>query len=87
MVRAKFVVESYDTRKANLRDPQSEELRTITLTAVSDGSEENKKFFRWTPNGRITMGVLNPEAWSQLELGRSYYVDFTLAGEDSNAAK
>jgi len=77
MVRAKFVVESYETRKSNTRDPESEELRTLKLVAVSDGSEENKKFFRWTPNGTISIGVLNPEAWKQLELGKSYYVDFT----------
>ena len=77
MVRAKFVVESYETRKSNTRDPESEELRTLTLIAVSDGSEENKKFFRWTPNGKITIGILNPEAWKQLELGKSYFVDFT----------
>ena len=79
MVRAKFIVESYDTRLSNTRDPNSEELRSIKMTAVSDGSEENKKFFRWTPNGTIQIGVLNPEAWKQLELGKSYYVDFTEA--------
>lgn len=79
MVRAKFVVESYETRKSNTRDPESEELRSIKMIAVSDGSEENKKFFRWTPNGQINIGILNPEAWRQLELGKSYYVDFTEA--------
>jgi hypothetical protein len=78
-VRAKFVVESYETRKSNTRDPESEELRTVTLIPVSDGSEENKRFFRWTPNGKITMGILNPEAWKQLELGKAYYVDFSEA--------
>ena len=79
MVRAKFFVESYETRKSNNRDPDSEELRSVKLIAVSDGSEENKRFFRWTPNGQISMGILNPEAWKQLELGKSYYVDFTEA--------
>ncbi len=87
MVRAKFVVESYETRKSNTRDPESEELRTVTLIPVVDGSEENKKFFRWTPNGQIKIGILNPEAWKQLELGKSYFVDFTDAApqpEDPN---
>lgn len=81
MVRAKFVVESYETRKSNTRDPESEELRTVKLVAVTGESEENKKFFRWTPNGTISMGVLNPEAWKQLELGKQYYVDFTEASD------
>ncbi len=84
-VRAKFVVESYETRKSNTRDPESEELRTLSLIAVSDGSEENKKFFRWTPNGKITIGILNPEAWQQLELGKCYYVDFTEAPDVATA--
>lgn len=76
MVRAKFKVESYETR---LSGPQgSEELRTVKLTAVTGDSEENKKFFRWTPNARIEMGVLNPEAWKQLPLGAEVYVDFTV---------
>lgn len=86
MVRAKFVVESYETRKSDTRNPESEELRSIKMIAVSDGSEENKKFFRWTPNGSINIGVLNPEAWKQLELGKAYYVDFTEA-PDAIAAK
>ncbi len=86
MVRAKFVVESYETRKSNTRDPESEELRTLKLIAVSDGSEENKKFFRWTPNGQITIGILNPEAWKQLELGKSYFVDFTEAPDPMKQA-
>lgn len=77
-VRAKFTVESYETRLSG-RGPEAEELRTVKLVAVADGSEENKKFFRWTPNGRIEMGVLNPAAWENLELGKSYYVDFTEA--------
>lgn len=81
MVRAKFVVESYETRLADSRNPQSEELRTVTMSPVSSGSEENKKFFRWTPNGQIKMGILNPAAWENLELGKSYYVDFTPAEE------
>ena len=81
MVRAKFVVESYETRKSNTRDPESEELRTLTLTAVSDGSEENKKFFRWTPFGKIELGTLNPEAWKQFPLGAEIYVDFSPTGE------
>ena len=86
MVRAKFVVESYETRKSNTRDPESEELRSVKLIAVTDGSEENKRFFRWTPNGTISIGILNPEAWKQLELGKSYYVDFTEA-PDATPAK
>ena len=50
MVRAKFKVESYETRLEGKQG--SEELRSVKLVAVTGDSEENKKFFRWTPNGR-----------------------------------
>lgn len=76
MVRAKFKVESYETRLAGGQG--SEELRSLRLVAVTADSEENKKFFRWTPNGRIDIGILNPEAWKQLPLGAEIYVDFTV---------
>lgn len=72
MVRAKFKVQSYETSLN-----QNEELRTIKLTAVYSDSPENKQFFKWTPNGSISIGVLNQEAWKQFELGKEYYVDFS----------
>ena len=85
-VRAKFTVNSYETSlQSGCRDPKTGgylppvECRTVKLTAVADGSEENKRFFKWTPSGQISLGVLNPEAWKQLELGKSYYVDFSPA--------
>lgn len=77
MVRAKFRVDSYETRL-----DKNEELRTIKLNAVYDGSPENKEFFKWTPCGQISIGVLNQKAWEQFPLGREMYVDFTNATPD-----
>lgn len=54
----------------------AEELRTIKLSAVYGDSEENKKFFRWTPSGSIQIGTLNPETWKHFPLGAEVYVDF-----------
>lgn len=51
----------------------------ITMYAVVDGSEENKKFFAATPSGSINLGTINPEAAAQFEPGKEYYVDFTPA--------
>ncbi len=73
-VRAKFVLNSYETSMQ-----QGEELRTLKLSAVYDGSPENKEFFKWTPSGQISLGILNKKAWEQFELGKEYYVDFTSA--------
>jgi len=80
-VRAKFRVNSYETCLQNAgRDSAAVECRTVKLSAVYDGSEENKRFFQYTPNGQITIGLLTPDAWKQFDLGKEYYVDFTAAG-------
>lgn len=77
-VRAKFKVSRYETSLQN-----NEELRTVHLSAVYDGSPENKEFFKWTPNGKIEIGMLNESAWRQFPLGREVYVDFTNAADGS----
>jgi hypothetical protein len=80
MVRAKFRVGKYETSLQG-----NEELRTVHLSAVFDGSPENKQFFKWTPNGRIEIGMLNQSAWEQFPLGREVYVDFTDATQMAEA--
>lgn len=78
--RAKFTVSSitntlhWDRTKGNLA--------TVKLVPVAGTSPENQQFFDATPCGEINIGVLNPEAAKQFELGKSYYVDFTLAPDD-----
>lgn len=64
---------------SNPEDTETVECRTVKMSAVADGSEENKKFFRFTPSGQINIGILNQAAWEQLPLGAEVYVDFTLA--------
>ena len=53
----------------------------VTLQPVYEGSEENKTFWNYTPAGLITMTITNPAASNSFEVGKEYYVDFTLAGE------
>jgi hypothetical protein len=58
------------------------EMQTITLAPVyanNDPNHENSKFWKASPSGSIVLGTVNPEAWSQFELDKEYYVDFTLA--------
>ena len=57
----------------------------VELSAVYEGSDENKKYFRYTPNGKIVLGILNAEAAEMFEPGKEYYVDFTLATARSNS--
>jgi len=52
---------------------------TITLRPVVDGSEENKQFYKWTPGGNVLLSTINSDAAKQFIVGKSYYVDFTLA--------
>lgn len=79
MIRAKFRVNSYETRL-----DRTEELRTIQMSPVVDGSEENKRFFKYTPYGEIKLGTINRNAWEQFPLGAEVYVDFTPVKEPSN---
>ncbi|QYR20811.1 hypothetical protein KZ483_24130 [Paenibacillus sp. sptzw28] len=51
----------------------------VTLHPVTDGSEENKTFWKYTPGGQITLTITNPDAVNQFEPGKEYYVDFTSA--------
>lgn len=76
MVTAKFTVQ----RIERTQDWSSKkELQTIVLTPVTGGSEENSKFFAYTPSGEVRLGTVNAEAASMFELGKSYYIDFRKA--------
>lgn len=54
----------------------------VVLQAVTNTSEENKTFWKYTPSGKIEMGIDNPAAFDALILGAEYYVDFTKAEKD-----
>lgn len=79
-VRAKFKVASKTSSDwGKLADGSIKVVETVKLQVVYDGSPENKKFFEASPSGSIDLGILNPEASKQFEIGKEYYVDFTLA--------
>lgn len=72
-VRAKFVVQSitrlHGTPATN-----------ITLFPQCDnGIEENARFARYTPSGKVELTVDNPPAQEFFELGKAYYLDFSKA--------
>ena len=58
---------------------QSSDEGNVRLEAVIDGSEENKEYFSYTPFGVLDLGILNPPAFSQFEVGQEYYLDITKA--------
>ncbi|HAY23447.1 MAG TPA: hypothetical protein DCY27_15060 [Desulfobacterales bacterium] len=71
MVRAKFVVDSISRTRFGWN--------SIIMSPVSGGSEENKAFWAATPGGRFEFNCVNNKAIEQLEVGKEYYVDFTIA--------
>lgn len=52
---------------------------SIKMFPVTSGSQENEQFFKWTPSGTLEMGIVNPDAAKQFEVGKEYYLNFELA--------
>jgi hypothetical protein len=85
MVRAKFTVTSKTT-------PEGSDTTAVKFNAVNRAdaappteaddpcSGEDSVFGKYTPWGTIEMGIRNPAAADQFEVGKSYYCDFTPAG-------
>lgn len=74
MVRGKFMV-------TELRQHSyGGDARTVVLTPQYDQTiEEDRRYAKATPNGRIEMYIDNPPALAALPLGKQIYVDFTPA--------
>ena len=78
-VRAKFKLNSFTTELDSYERDKPVEKRTLNFTPVYQGSEENKKFWQYTPSGSLQLGVVNPDVWKEFEIGEEYYLDFTPA--------
>ncbi len=75
-VRAKFYVGSL---KKTRMGSQPQVGTMVELFPVTQGSDENKEFYQYTPSGKIELGTVNEEAAKQFDIGKEYYVDFTEA--------
>lgn len=51
----------------------------IGMLPVTHGSEENERFFHYTPYGGLVFGTINDEAAKQFEIGKEYYIDISQA--------
>lgn len=72
------------TTRAKFRVQEKTELVDgfrIELVAVTSGSPEDLAFFKYTPSGKVTMAVVQPDTAAQFKVGKNYYVDFTEAIE------
>jgi hypothetical protein len=66
-VKAKFTVVSI-TDHGN-------DIKQVKLNAAVNG-EGNKDWSKYTPSGNIDMHITNPDAHSQFEVGKSYFLTF-----------
>lgn len=68
----------------------------VHVTKHSDGSEgvelsaangrkdtANAQWSKWTPSGRLTMTINNPDAQGRLVPGKYYFLDISEAAEDA----
>lgn len=69
-VRAKFVVDKVSVTRYGTE---------IEMSPVSGNSADNASFFRYTPNGSLKMGIVNPEVADEFVPGKEFYLDFTAA--------
>ena len=75
-VRAKFRCDSITRREGYQKGT---EVQDIKFHPVMGGSEENTAFFTASPSGEIILGCANAEAAKLFDIGKEYYIDFTLA--------
>jgi hypothetical protein len=73
-VRAKFVCNSVTKFKSGWGEYPFH--FNYNFGVVSSDSDENKKFFAATPSGKVELSALNADLF---EVGREYYLDFSLA--------
>jgi hypothetical protein len=79
-IRCKFVCDSVTRRLSNEYDSAAgkyvkREVYDAHFTAVTSGSEENKKFYASTPSGHFSVVSVREE----FEPGKEYYLDITPA--------
>ena len=53
----------------------------LVFTAVTEGSSENKEFFKYTPNGKLEVSVVNKTVAEQFVPGKYCFV---IIGCDAN---
>lgn len=51
----------------------------VHFVPVTNGNDENKRYWRWTPGGELSIRTVNERAAFAFEVGKDYYLDFTPA--------
>lgn len=73
MVKSKF-------KCVDITDFPQMEYKAVFLRPVTDGSEENKSFSKYTPSGSISINIsYETEASNYFDKDKEYYVNFEIA--------
>lgn len=67
-IRCKFMVISVTKTQG-----PSEEIKMVPI--ISNNTEENKSFSKYTPNGEFRIICTNPNILNKVEPGQEYYID------------
>ena len=51
----------------------------IEMQPVTGGGPENESFFKWTPFGKLEMGLVEQATADNFLVGKDYYLDFNPA--------
>lgn len=58
---------------------ESESGFIVKFRPVTSGSEENERFYKYTPGGECSLATINADAAKGFEVGKEYYLDFSAA--------
>ena len=70
------------TKPSTPENIEDAEMRTIIMSPVygkGDPNHENTKFWQASPQGKLELGTINPEAWAHFERNKEYNLTFTPA--------
>jgi hypothetical protein len=62
--------------KVQYTTPTGDDSEVLVMSPVTDDSEENKSFAKWTPWGKLELGISNPELVGTFYPGDEYVVTF-----------
>jgi hypothetical protein len=80
-VRAKVKLVGVKPAEGNYGDKEPPVTLEFYFVYSSDPNSENKKFWDYTPGGKIEMNLVKPETRKMFDMGKEYYIDFSPAPE------
>lgn len=82
MLRLKMVINTVARYANQSGEVESEEITASAVYSDKEGSA-NKQWAKWTPCGRLTFTVNNPDALGKVLPGQFFYVDLVPTDKDS----